>query len=269
MALVLRKPLSPRGEDAPAAGGGGPFAAASPPPPLSARNLGRPTSSQLLCAFLLGGLPRVVRGLVSRRKRRFFDAATGLDLDLSYITDSLVGAGYPSSGVEALYRNPAPWTRRFLEGRHGGGRCRVWNLCAERSYPEALLGGEIQCTSRFVWLDHTPPPFALLRPLCEDVAAWQAADAANVAVIRAFGGALAPGAAPLRALNNTPHTHSHFSHGPEMQTARRERAARAPPSPRRWCTAARAPPRTRRWRFLGTAARTTSGALPSRRRRAL
>lgn len=198
MALVLRKPLSPRGEDAPVAGGGGPIAAVSPPP-LSSRNLGRPTSSQLLRAFLLGGLPRVVRGLVSRRKRRFFDAATGLDLDLSYITDSLVGAGYPSSGVEALYRNPAPWTRRFLEGRHGGGRCRVWNLCAERSYPEALLGGEIQCTSRFVWLDHTPPPFALLRPLCEDVAAWQAADAANVAVIRAFGGAFAPSCPSARA----------------------------------------------------------------------
>jgi hypothetical protein len=166
------------------------------PPPLSPSNLGRPSAAQLCFSYLLGGLPRVVRGLVSRRKRRFFDAATGLDLDLSYITDSLIGAGYPSSGVEALYRNPAPWTRRFLEGRHGAARARVWNLCAERGYPEALLGGVIQCTSSFVWFDHTPPPFALLRPLCEDVAAWRAAAAANVAVIRAFfGGAAARAAA--------------------------------------------------------------------------
>ena len=125
MALVLRQPASPNPS----------------PPPLSPQNLGRPTAFQLFCSFLCGGLPRVARGLVSRRKRRFFDAATGLDLDLSYVTDALVGTGYPCFGVEALYRNPAPWTRAFFEARHGGARVRVWNLCAERSYPAALLGG--------------------------------------------------------------------------------------------------------------------------------
>ena len=154
------------------------------PPSLSPLNLGRPSPVQLLSAYLRGGLLRVARGLVSRRKRRFYDAATGIDLDLSYITDSLIGSGYPSVGVESLYRNPAGAMRALLEARHGAARCRVWNLCAERCYPETRLG-PVAASAAIVWYDHTPPPFGLLRPLCEDVQEWLSGDPARVAVLRA------------------------------------------------------------------------------------
>ena len=148
-------------------------AGATPRVPLSASNV-LPTTPSFLCcvrSYLRGlVLVRLLRGLVSKRKRRFLDEGTGLDLDLSYITDALVATGYPATGLETLYRNPAWQLQRLLAARHGLARCRVWNLCIERSYAAELLG----CSARqtLTWYDHTPPPLAYVRPLCEDIAAW-------------------------------------------------------------------------------------------------
>ncbi len=45
---------------------------------------------------------RALRRLVSTNKRRFVDAARGLDLDLSYIIDGrLLAMGYPSEGARS------------------------------------------------------------------------------------------------------------------------------------------------------------------------
>ncbi len=157
---------------------------------LSASNVAATTPSlaSTVGSYLRGGLLlRLLRGLVSKRKRRFLDSSTGLDLDLSYVSDSLIATGYPSTGLEALYRNPASQLRAFLAARHGLPLCRVWNLCIERGYAEGLL----TCSARqaLTWYDHTPPPLAYLRPLCEDVQAWSDQSDANVAVVRACQGA--------------------------------------------------------------------------------
>jgi len=45
-----------------------------------------------------------LRKLVSWEKRRFIQ--DGFDLDLSYITTNVIAMGFPSEGVESLYRNP-------------------------------------------------------------------------------------------------------------------------------------------------------------------
>ena len=119
----------------------------------------------------------LVRRLVSKRKRRF--QGDGFDLDLSLITPRLIASGYPSLGLEALYRNPASSMRRFLVSRHGA--FRVWNLCAERRYDASRLGRAPE--QALTWWDHTPPPFAAVRPLCAAISAWLAAAPGNVACI--------------------------------------------------------------------------------------
>jgi len=125
---------------------------------------------------------RVLRGLVSKKKRRFLDPITGLDLDLSYICSNIIATGYPSQGIESLYRNPASSLSNFLSRRHGLQFCRAWNLCVERVYDPFLIKCSVH--QDLSWYDHTPPPFAFLRPLCEDVQMWLDAHPSNVAVIR-------------------------------------------------------------------------------------
>ena len=80
----------------------------------------------------------LVRSLVSKQKRRW--DADGFNLDLTYITDSIIAMGFPSEGTEGLFRNPLSEVQRFLKERHGE-QFRVYNLCIERSYkPEKFAG---------------------------------------------------------------------------------------------------------------------------------
>lgn len=98
-----------------------------------------------------------LRGVVSKKKRRFVGG--GVDLDLTYVTDRVVAMGYPSVGFEALYRNPADTVATFLDARHRF-HYRIWNLCSEREYGAGSFNAEVE---RFAWPDHTPPPFAMVR----------------------------------------------------------------------------------------------------------
>jgi hypothetical protein len=43
------------------------------------------------------------------------------DLDLTYITPRVIAMGFPSTGVEAVYRNPMPEVKRFFEGTYDWG----------------------------------------------------------------------------------------------------------------------------------------------------
>lgn len=80
----------------------------------------------------------LVRSLVSKQKRRWEN--DGYNLDLTYITDSIIAMGFPSEGTEGLFRNPLGEVQRFLRERHGES-FHVYNLCIERSYkPEKFAG---------------------------------------------------------------------------------------------------------------------------------
>jgi hypothetical protein len=57
-------------------------------------------------------LTNAIRGLVSKKKLRF--QREGFDLDLSYITESIIAMGFPSESVEALYRNKMTDVQRFF-----------------------------------------------------------------------------------------------------------------------------------------------------------
>ena len=177
---------------------------------VSAANLPRKTKGAL-----------TIKSLVSKKKLRFIGDG-GVDLDLSYITDQIIAMGWPSRGIESLYRNGLDDVKQFLERRHGG-HFRIWNLVSEREYGAGHFPCEIE---RFTWADHTPPPFNLVRitsgcaavprkeklwsqqigcqstfliilrqllcaqvrPACESMESWLCADPKNVAVVHCKAG---------------------------------------------------------------------------------
>ena len=127
---------------------------------------------------------RAARLKVSGNKNRFFDPTNGFDLDLSYITTSLIAMSVPSTGGTALYRNPLPEVKRFFTTRHKS-RTRIYNLCPELPYPDAEFDYNVV---KFNVRDHTPPSIAdLIRLVC-DIEEWLAADAENVAAVHCRGG---------------------------------------------------------------------------------
>jgi len=141
-------------------------------------------------------MSRKVKHLVSKKKRRFVE--DGFDLDLSYITPRLISMGFPSTGKEALYRNPATqarprtawrshhdvhssaapqhaahfliWqVRAFLE-RYHAGHAKVYNTCAERrrKYEAEVIGlPAAQLEHAYIAHDHNPCALALIEPFCQ------------------------------------------------------------------------------------------------------
>lgn len=144
---------------------------------LAPVNLPKASKSKICCGLN-------PRALVSKKKLRFVSA--DVDLDLSYVTDNVIAMGWPSVGIEALYRNPVTQVRSFLEDRHSG-HYRIWNLCVERDYVSTALGFKCE-VERFCWYDHCPPPFAMMKPLCDSLHSWTRSDPKNVAVVHCKAG---------------------------------------------------------------------------------
>ena len=67
----------------------------------------------------------MIRHLVSGSNARFVEA--GVDLDRTYITPRIIAMGFPSTGFEVSYRNPAATVAAFLDQRHKGFY-EVYNL---------------------------------------------------------------------------------------------------------------------------------------------
>ena len=111
--------------------------------------------------MLMEKVTRKLRQMVSLKKQRF--QQDGMDLDLAYITPTIIAMGFPSEGREAMYRNPYTEVLQFFEKRHGTDY-RVFNLCSERWYPPSRFSGRFE---RWPFDDHNPAPLALIGPCCE------------------------------------------------------------------------------------------------------
>ena len=74
--------------------------------------------------------------------------------------------GFPSQGMEGVYRNHISDVQRFFNSKHFK-RYKIYNLCVERTYdPDQFF----RVSHKFKFQDHMPPVFTYLNEFCKDVA---------------------------------------------------------------------------------------------------
>jgi len=87
----------------------------------------------------------------------------GFDLDLSYILPNVIAMGFPSQGIEGLYRNHMEDVQRFFNKKYYPNY-KIYNLCSERKYDEQSFNGF--CSQTYTFDDHNPPIFMLMVDFC-------------------------------------------------------------------------------------------------------
>ncbi|XP_066506800.1 putative tyrosine-protein phosphatase TPTE isoform X2 [Hoplias malabaricus] len=127
-------------------------------------------------------LEKVTRRMVSENKRRY--QKDGFDLDLTYVTDRVIAMSFPSSGKQALYRNPIKEVVRFLDTKHSD-HYRVYNLCSEKGYDPVLFHYRVE---RVMIDDHNVPSLEDMLRYTASVREWMAADLSNIIAIHCKGG---------------------------------------------------------------------------------
>ena len=86
-----------------------------------------------------------------------------VNLDLTYITPNIIAMSYPSSGIEAMYRNRIEEVSAYLNERHGD---KYWIInTSERNTYDAqrYFGGRV---TAYNWPDHHGPPFNYIYKIC-------------------------------------------------------------------------------------------------------
>lgn len=93
--------------------------------------------------------------------------------------------GYPSSGLEGMYRNSMDSVKKFLQLRHKGS-FKVYNLCIEsdRQYP----AGTFEKMQTFGFHDHNPPPLTMMENFCKEADEYLKISNLNVAVVHCKAG---------------------------------------------------------------------------------
>ena len=126
-----------------------------------------------------------VKRLVSKQKRRFQDSE--FDLDMSYITDKVIAMGYPSTGIEVMYRNSLSDIIRFFKVRHNN-KVKIYNLCLEKDRiynKEQFPGGKV---GLFPATDHFPCPIKLILEFCIDLCLYIIKNPEGVAAVHCKAG---------------------------------------------------------------------------------
>jgi len=127
------------------------------------------------------GLVRTFRKKVSQDRHRFQDYKH--DLDLSYITDNVIAMGFPSSGIESLWRNSVNEVCDFMKEYHQND-FMIWNLSG-RKYDYDKFNNQIL---DFGFPDHHSPPLELLFKIVLSISSYLQANPDNVAVAHCMGG---------------------------------------------------------------------------------
>eukprot|EP01028_Stygiella_incarcerata_P011674 TRINITY_DN66_c0_g1_i1.p1 TRINITY_DN66_c0_g1~~TRINITY_DN66_c0_g1_i1.p1 ORF type:complete len:404 (+),score=92.30 TRINITY_DN66_c0_g1_i1:129-1340(+) len=123
----------------------------------------------------------IIRKLVSQEKKRF--QKDNFDLDLSYITDRIIAAGFPAKGLESIWRNPINQVSAFLHKYHPG-HFLVMNVSARR-YNISPFDGNVKT---FNFADHHPPPIEMLHEMCVAMHEFIRKDPRNVVMVHCLAG---------------------------------------------------------------------------------
>ena len=126
----------------------------------------------------------IFKRLVSKKKRRL--QTEYYDLDMAYITERVIGMGFPAYGCERFYRNTLEDTKAYLDRYHKV--YKIYNLCIEkdRIYPKTYF--EDSYVGLFPFNDHSPCPCKLILDFCVDICLFLSAHPDGVAVIHCKAG---------------------------------------------------------------------------------
>ena len=126
----------------------------------------------------------IFKRLVSKKKRRI--RTEFFDLDMAYITERVIGMGFPATGCETFYRNTLIDLKAYLDTYHQ--EYKIYNLCIEkkRIYPKNIwLDKKV---GLFPFNDHAPCPIKLILDFCVDICLYLTTNPKGVAAIHCKAG---------------------------------------------------------------------------------
>ena len=126
----------------------------------------------------------IFKRLVSKKKRRI--QTPYYDLDMAYITERVIGMGFPATGCETFYRNSLVDLKAYLDRYHG--EYKIYNLCIEkeRIYPKHFWINKK--VGLFPFNDHAPCPIKLILDFCIDICLYLTVNPKGVAAIHCKAG---------------------------------------------------------------------------------
>ena len=127
-------------------------------------------------------LTKKIRKTVSGKRRRLPDAQ--YDLDLSYITQSVVAMSFPASTRwEKLYRNDINSVAKYLDTKHPNSYF-IYNMSNRDVDRSKFHNQEIA----YPWEDHHSPSIKVLFEACEHMFAFLKQSKDNVVVVNCNAG---------------------------------------------------------------------------------
>lgn len=123
-----------------------------------------------------------VKEIVSGKRNRFHD--DGYNLDLSYITERVIGMSYPASTfAEKLYRNDIDTVAKFFNEKHPDSYF-IYNM-SNRDIVDAKFENRVESYS---WADHHSPALSVLFKSCDHMFRTLQANNKNVVVVNCNAG---------------------------------------------------------------------------------
>lgn len=122
-----------------------------------------------------------LRRLVSQKKRRFTDEE--FDLDLTYITDRVIGMSFPASGIYSYHRNRIEDVSNFLQKYHENLYLVI--NASNDPYDFSKFNNNVISMD---WPNHYPCPFESFVRMTVDVLFYLQQNQLNVVVVHCLAG---------------------------------------------------------------------------------